>query len=70
MVKSHGENGTIYITTKNAKKDKEKVGVVIGGMEVPEYQLEMLDPSQISSMSVVQSAGGGTTIYVNTNDGQ
>jgi biopolymer transport protein ExbD len=70
VVKSHGKNGTIYITTKNAKKDKEKVGVVIGGMEVPEYQLEMLDPSQISSMSVVQSAGGGTTIYVNTNDGQ
>ena len=70
VVKSHGENGTIYITTKNAKKDKEKVGVVIGGMEVPEYQLEMLDPSQISSMSVVRGAGGGTTIYVNTNDGQ
>ena len=54
----------------NAKKDKEKVGVVIGGMEVPEYQLEMLDPSQISSMTVIGGAGGGATVIVNTNDGE
>ena len=62
VVKSHGENGTIYIATK---KKEQKPTIVIGGMEVPEHQLELLDPAQISSISVVNS-GGGTTIYVNT----